>query len=300
MQVKKQAQCTGHNAAIFALAQGEHDREFYSAAGDAWVVKWNLDNLELGQLVAKVEAQVFSLCFLRNAQKIVAGNMNGGVHWIDLHDPNLTKNIAHHQKGVFDILAFNDFVFTLGGDGKITRWEVDGMRSLESYQLANQALRAIDLCEKRNELAVACSNGNIYFLDAKTLELRHTILGAHQQSVFSLRYSPDGQHLLSGGRDAHLCVWDLEKDFEKISTQPAHWYTINSIVFSPDGRYFATASRDKTLKIWDAKGLELLKVLEGGRDGGHFNSVNKLLWLPAGLLSCSDDRTVILWKTDEA
>ncbi|MBK8567230.1 MAG: hypothetical protein IPN76_28875 [Saprospiraceae bacterium] len=299
MQVIKLAQFTGHNAAIFALVQGEGDRQVISGAGDSWVVSWNLDEPEMGKLIAKVAAQIFSLCFLRNAQKIVAGNMNGGVHWIDLKDSRQTKNIAHHEKGVYDILTRNGDVFTIGGDGKITRWEVEGMRSIESYHLANQALRAIDVCEQRREMAVASSNGNIYFLDADTLELRQTITSAHKSSVFSLCYSPNGQHLLSGGRDAYLNVWDLEKDFEKISSQPAHLYTINSIVFSPDGRYFATGSRDKTVKIWDYQGLELLKVLEGGRDGGHFNSVNKLLWLRGGLLSCSDDRTLILWKMRE-
>ncbi len=298
MQVKKIAQFTGHNAAIFSLVEGGDARQFITGAGDAWVVRWNLDEPEMGKLLARVEAQVFSLCYLGAAQKILAGNMNGGVHWIDLSDSSLNKNIAHHQKGVYDILALNGFVFTLGGDGVISRWEVDGMRSLESYCLANQALRAIDYSEKRNELAIASSNGNIYYLDADTLELRHCSVGAHSSSVFSLRYSPDGCKLLSGGRDAHLNVWDLEDGFAKISSQPAHWYTINSIVFSPDGRYFATASRDKTVKIWDAANYDLLKVLEGGRDGGHFNSVNKLLWLSEGLLSCSDDRTVIWWKME--
>lgn len=296
MQVVKAAQLTGHNAAIFALIEGPSERHIFTAAGDAWVVQWNLDEPDLGKLVAKVEAQVFALCFLQQAQKIVAGNMNGGLHWIDLHDPEATRNIAHHRGGVYDIKSVGEQVFTVGGDGRLSRWSVQEMRSTESYHLANQSLRCIDFSESRNELAIGGSDGAIYLLDADSLELRHVIRQAHGSSVFSVQYSPDTRHLLSGGRDAHLNVWDLANDFKCISSQPAHWFTINSIVFSPDGRFFATGSRDKTLKIWDASNFELLKVLEGGRDGGHFNSVNKVLWLPSGLLSCSDDRTVIRWQ----
>ncbi|MBI1223711.1 MAG: WD40 repeat domain-containing protein [Bacteroidetes bacterium] len=298
MQVSKVAQLTGHNASIFALIEGQDERRIFTAAGDGWVVEWDLDTPDLGKLVAKVDRQVFSLCFLRNEQKIVAGNMDGGVHWIDLNVPDSTKNIGHHQRGVFEILEANGSVFTAGGDGKLSRWSISEMQSTESYHLANQALRCIFFCEKRQELAVGGSDGAIYMLDVASLELRHKITAAHASSVFSIQYSPDGNSLLSGGRDAHLKVWDLENNFEEISSQPAHLFTINSISFSPDRQYFATASRDKTVKIWNASNYELIKVLEGGRDGGHFNSVNRVLWSKHQnmLVSCSDDRTCILWK----
>jgi WD40 repeat protein len=296
MKVTKVAQLTGHNAAIFALTQGQDERHIVTGAGDGWVVEWDLQAPDLGKLLAKVERQIFSLCYLKKAQKIVVGNMDGGVHWVDLADPGATKNIAHHQRGVYDIRAVNGEVFTLGGEGKLSRWSIAEMRSSESYHLANQALRCIDFCEIRQELAIGGSDGAVYLLDALSLEIRHKIPAAHGNSVFSVRYAPDGNHLFTGGRDAHLNIWDLRQDFTQINSQPAHWYTINSIAFSPDGQYFATGSRDKTVKIWNASNFELEKVLEGGRDGGHFNSVNKVLWLPAGLLSCSDDRTVIFWN----
>lgn len=298
MKVTKLAQLTGHNAAIFALAQGVGEQHVLTAAGDGWVVDWDLATPEMGRLVAKVEVQVFSLCFLQNAQKVVAGNMNGGVHWIDLNDPSATKNLAHHQRGVFGIKAVGGQVFTVGGDGKISRWDIAEMRSTESYQLANQALRCLDYNEGSQEIAIGGSDGNIYFLDAGTLEIRRLLKAAHASSVFSLQYSPNGKWLFSGGRDAMLHVWDLADNDKKISAQPAHLFTINSICFSPDSRFFATGSRDKTVKIWDAQTLELLKVLEGGRDGGHFNSVNKVFWSKYQdlLISCGDDRTAILWK----
>ena len=107
--------------------------------------------------------------------------------------------------------------------------------------------------------------------------------------------------LLSGSRDAHLKMWDLEKNCEMIFDEPAHWFTINDIVFHPSGQLFATASRDKSIKIWDAQSLQLLKVLEGARDGGHFNSVNRLFWSAheGQLVSGSDDRSLIIWRVNQ-
>lgn len=296
--IKKRTQLTGHNASVFALCNGPDTRTFLSGAGDGWMVEWPLANPEIGRLLAKTDAQIFSMVFLPEQQKIVAGDMNGGVHWVDLRHPERTRDIAHHGKGVFSILHAGDFVFTIGGDGILTRWSASEGRSLESLHLSNQSLRSMDYSKARNELALGGSDNNIYLLDASTFEIRQTLLRAHDNSVFSVRYHPNGQQLLSGGRDAMLKVWDLEQLARPVSNQPAHLFTINDICFLADDTCFATASRDKTIKIWDAQTFELLKVLDTIRSGCHVNSVNALLYIVESqlLVSCSDDRSIILWE----
>ena len=55
MKIKttKIAQLTGHNAAVYALANGVQDQHFISGAGEGWIVEWDLEAPELGQLLAK-------------------------------------------------------------------------------------------------------------------------------------------------------------------------------------------------------------------------------------------------------
>ncbi len=297
MHIRKKFVCSGHRAALYALARDREDRHVITAGGDGWLVDWDLDDPETGRVIASVETQVFSLLTLPGRGWVVAGNMNGGVHWIDLEHPAQTRNIQHHQKGVYDIQTAGQWLYTAGGDGVLTRWDAGTGATVESFQLTNRALRAIAISGVRSEMAVGASDGAVYLLDLETLALKNTIPKAHLPSVFALAWSPDATHLLSGGRDAMLRVWNRQKEPALVSEQPAHWYTINHIVFSPDGKYFATASRDKTVKVWDAGSFQLLKVLDTIRDGGHINSVNRLLWLPGCLLSVSDDRTMIGWET---
>jgi WD40 repeat protein len=292
--------CTGHRSAIYALAIGCDTRHVLSAGGDGWIVEWNLDAPENGVVIASVETQLYSLCSLPERDLIVAGNMNGGVHWIDRKTPDRVRNVQHHQKGVFDLLSVGDWLFSVGGDGMLTRWSLDTGRTVESYQLSSQSLRALSYDLHRNELAVGASDKSIYLLDAGTLKLRRTISDAHGSSVFTVAYSPDGRYLLSGGRDAMLRIRDLDANDAIVFEEPAHWFTINHLAFSPDGLFFATASRDKTFKIWDARSFELLKVVDTIRHGNHINSVNRLLWLQDTLASCSDDRTLMLWSVEES
>lgn len=311
MQITRVHACTGHRAAVYALARGRDDRHFLTAAGDGWVVEWNLDDLETGKLIASTETQLFSLCALPDGHTILAGNMNGGLHWIVRDQPEQNRNILHHKKGIYDILALGKYVFTAGGDGLFTRWDMETARSLESIQLSSQALRAIAYSDKNHEIAVGASDHNIYFLDADTLELKSTIEQAHSNSVFTLAWSPDQSLLLSGGRDAWLRIWESPSLPSTVSRPPftvhrkpspqtpseaAHLFTLNHIAFSPDGLLFATASRDKTIKIWDAQTYTLLKVIDTMRHGGHINSVNRLLWVADCLVSASDDRSAVVWR----
>jgi WD40 repeat protein len=300
LHIRKIAQLTGHNAAVFALAPGRQADTFFSAAGDGWIAEWNLNEPENGRLAAKVESRIFSLLHLPEHQRIIAGNMDGGLHWIHLDDPDQTRNIAHHQRGVFDLKQVGDSIFSAGGEGVLTRWSASELRSVESIHLSNRSLRSIDYCPARNELAVGASDFSIYLLDADSLNIKKIIEQAHDNSIFTVRYSPDARFLLSGGRDAHLRVWDIEQEFAPLTALPAHWYTINSIAFHPEGKLFATASRDRTIKLWDASNFQLIKVLDTIRYGCHINSVNALLWLPHNntLISGSDDRSLILWETE--
>jgi WD40 repeat protein len=121
---------------------------------------------------------------------------------------------------------------------------------------------------------------------------------AHKNSVFALRYSPDGKYLLSGGRDAHLNIWDHKENYRLKESIIAHMYAIHSIDYREDGRFFATCSMDKTIKIWDAENFKLLKVIDKSRHGGHLTSVNKIFWsnYKNRLISCSDDRSISIWE----
>jgi WD40 repeat protein len=293
--LKQQSVLTGHNASIFALSPAEDDQFFFSSAGDGWIVRWDLDQPEMGKLVAKVDSQVFSLLFLPEWNRVVAGNMNGGLHWVELDQPDQTRNIAHHQKGVFRIRRVGPYVYTCGGDGILTRWDPEQVRSLESIQLSHLSLRAFAHSPERGEMAIGASDGNIYLLD-EDLNLKATITNAHANSVFCLAFSPGGEYLLSGGRDAHLKVWE-STGLSNVASQAAHWFTLNDLVFHPNGSVFASASRDKTIKIWDAQTFQLLKVLDTIRDKGHVNSVNALLWTKSEnrLISASDDRSIMVW-----
>lgn len=307
LPIRKVHQLTGHNAAIYALVPGLRPGTFLSAAGDGWIVEWSLNDARpgeelMGRLLAKVDTQVFSLAYLPETNTLVAGDMNGGVHWLNLSEDRPNRHVAHHRKGTYGLVVANDELISLGGDGIITRWDTLRQTSNESLQLSNQALRTAMYRSVASEWLVGSSDHHIYRLNAEAFTIKEKMSAAHQNSVFCLEEHPDDSStFFSGSRDAQLKVWKIEPSGQSTSLvkeQPAHWFTINHLITSPDGKYLLSASRDKTIRIWDTTTCKLLKTLDAARDGGHVNSVNRLLWIPDTpyFVSASDDRSIIVWQ----
>jgi len=281
----------GHRGAIYKIIQGENNGSVISAGGDGWMVSWTPDESIDGTLIAKDEDNIFSLLKLDNDQ-LLAGTLQGNLLQIN---PKTTqaRKIVHHKKGLYDIVLHHQDLWTLGGDGNLTKWNSSSLLPTDTYRVSNKALRKMALHPKWQIAAIASSNGSIYLFDLETDRVFHQIDQAHQGAVFCLQFSADGHALYSGGLDATLRSWSTDQ-WELQKEIPAHWFTINDIAIHPKGHLLATASRDKDIKIWALPDLELLKVIDYAKYQTHQHSVNTLLWSPDGnsLISGSDDRSI--------
>ncbi|MBB4080045.1 WD40 repeat protein [Lewinella aquimaris] len=287
-------QRSGHRAAIYDLKPDRHG--FYSAAADGFLVHWHREDVDFGRVVATVEGGKF-LSLTTTSEGLVAGSLDGGVHWLYPDVTEKNRHVAHHRHGTFCLLTVGEEVYSAGGDGVLTRWSVPQARSLESLPLSPNSLRRLAYDAAHDRLAVGSSDGKIYLVDRAGFCLIDSA-PAHPPSVFALAFSPDGKHLFAGGRDAGLSRWDVSDGTLKLQQKiTAHLMTVNAIAVHPTGEYLATASRDKTVKLWRTTDLQLLKVIEVVRDRGHVNSVNTLCWLDEQtLITAGDDRRILEWE----
>lgn len=117
--------------------------------------------------------------------------------------------------------------------------------------------------------------------------------------IYSLDFSSDSRHIVSGSGDRSVRVWDFASEqqvFEMSITDG-----VTTVAFSPDGRAIAAGSLDRSVRVWD---IETGSPRENTEDteGQHKDSVYSVAFTPDGrfLVSGSLDRTIKMWELGSA
>jgi WD repeat-containing protein 61 len=264
------ATLAGHQDAVYALAGRPGADQVYSGSADGMVVAWDAAHPEAdGQLLARVENSVYALLELPARGLLLLGNNFQGVQALDLQGKTLAYSTALPPVAIFEMVysESRQRLYCALGDGTLAVLRGPDFRLENLLRLSEKSLRCLALHEGRGELAVGSSDWKTYVLDLDSLAVKTTLTEA-TNSVFTLAYSPDGQHLLAAGRDAHLRRYRATDGYPLADSVVAHMYAINHLAFSGDGRYLASCSLDKSIKLWDPASLALLRVLDRARTAG--------------------------------
>ena len=300
MHITREARLTGHTGPVYALEEsGLHD-SFFSGGGDGIVAEWDFNALDEGQLITKVADPIYSLFHHREQNLLLIGQSGGGIHFLNLDSRTEERLIKLHNAPVFD-LKFSkkhNLLFSLAGNGMLGVTYLKDMTHLETMKICEGKLRSAALNADESILAIGCGQGTVLFYSLPGLNPLGE-LQAHKPgySVYAVVFSPDNRCLVTGARDAHLNIFDVNDNYSRINSIPAHNYSIYSIVFSPDKKHIATCSRDKTVKIWNADNFNVIERIDKEKYDAHINSVNKLLWhsFTKKLVSAGDDQSIMVW-----
>lgn len=301
MQVKINpvAQLEGLEGSVFTLEKAGLSSRFFSGSNDRMVVEWNLDTMQPERVVATLPTKAYALKFIEELNWLIVGNLIGGLHVIDLNEKKEVRLMQLHTKTIFDLQynAHTKRLFSMSADGSFAVWSIPEFELIHHQVLTHLKVRSLAFRPDMNEVAIGCGDGSIRIINTETFEELVKLEGHEKDhSVNALAYSPSGKHLLSGSRDARLNYWNLQDGYDLFMRIPAHNYAIYSIVFHPSKPLFATGSMDKAVRIWE-DGQMQPKTTVDITNGGHTNSVNKLLWSDHKdyLISTGDDRSIRVW-----
>jgi len=297
MQVKKIHSLTGHRDCVYTIEPSDQLEQFFSAGGDGMIVKWNLSTLEEGELIARLPNSVYAIHYLQQQDQLVVGHNYEGIHLLNWKEKKEIASLKLSSASIFDIKSFRDDLFVASGDGNVCVIDLKNWSVKRRLIYSDKSARVVAINPVTGDLAVGYSDNFIRIFSLEDYSLKFEF-EAHQNSVFSLHYTPDYKILISGSRDARLKAWDVANHYLQAAEVAAHLFAINHMAFSPSGLLFATGSMDKSIKVWDTTALKLLKVIDRARHAGHGTSVNKLLWTSFNdqLVSASDDRTLSVWS----
>ena len=293
MQVELKQTYSGHKQSIYALET--YGKNFYTGGGEGYVVAWDMQKGDMGEVIAQTNSPIYCICIQPEMELMYIGTAHGNMHVIDLKENKEINFIVLENKGIFSIKIVNTNLYITGGDGILYILSLSDYHIIQKIQISSKSLRGIDIFE--NKLAMGTGEGLVRILDMETGKIIQEYK-EQENTVFAIKFSPDGKYIYCGGRDALLVSYDLLAE-QIITKIPAHTLHIHSIESSPDGHLLATSSMDKRIKIWDRETLNLLKVIDAPKYGRHVSSVNKIKWVnQQQILSVSDDKTAALWQIE--
>jgi len=145
----------------------------------------------------------------------------------------------------------------------------------------------------RKQALLSTSSDNLLkFWDTETGHETGTLKG-HQDWVYLIVFSPDGNKALSASEDGTMKVWDIEKKAEAQNFQVEH---IWAAAFSPDGRQILTGGDDGTITRWDATTGAELDTFQG-----HTSRVYAVAFSSDGSQAVSGDGkgTIKVWDIEQ-
>jgi WD40 repeat protein len=132
--------------------------------------------------------------------------------------------------------------------GEVTLWEAATGEPVRRFEHPG-AVRSVAFSLDRKRLLLAWASDN----EVKVWNLKEQhpalTLRGHKGVVYSVAFSPHGEHLASASDDGTAKVWQAATGQEQLCIK-GYTDSVLSVAYSPDGRCLATAGRDQTVKVW--------------------------------------------------
>ena len=166
-------------------------------------------------------------------------------------------------------------------------YDSQSLERVRTPPTARIAVNTIDYSSADQILAVGnfLNSNNILILDPNELTVIRTLPG-HNGGTYSVRFSPDGQFLASGGGDGTVKIWrvsdsSLVRTFSFNSSND-----VFSIAFSPDGQFIAASDTDHvsseraSVRIWRVSDGALIRNFDNSYPDNIIES--RIAWTPDG------------------
>lgn len=298
------ANVTAANASLAAGETVEAKRHLASCLPELRGWEWRYLSLGADASIAVLAPEATGIRDLAvdpTGNRLVASTSDGALRLWDLAARREVKLLAEgggiDLRGGAPAVAFVDGgrrVVAVGRqqDARIRVWNAADGGLSSRLTLGVQALYAVAVSPQGDLAALGAADHSIHLVDLRSGEDRGRLTG-HDDTLRALAFADDGAHLVSGGEDKTIRVWEVATRSLVVPPIPAA-AAVHSLAVAPHGSQFAAGLEDGSVLRFmglQAKPIEPLT--------GHRGAVYALAFDDdaARLASASFDKTIRVWDT---
>ncbi len=181
----------------------------------------------------------------------------------------------------------------------INLWDVSTGKLLNTLAESNNAFSFSNKCFSPDGKSIATwklGSLDVSLWDVGTGQLANTFT-AHEDSVNTVQFSPDGKIIATGGQDYTVRLWNSKTGQLLNTLDHQDINSLTTLQFSPDGKIIATGGiSSREVYLWEVTTGNKLNSLIGDAGG----SVCSICFSPSGIIIATGgaDGTIRLWSTN--
>ncbi|CAN2387804.1 Dip2/Utp12 Family [Pristimantis euphronides] len=245
----------GHKEAIVSCFFEENSLDLYSISADATICTWECDT-ELNQLLHSQPKKKLQTEEQEEKGEEIRGSANPsteekrnrvrykrrGKHFFNKEgDFTSLTAAAFHKKLKILVTGFSSGAFHIH--------ELPEISLIHSLSISDQSISSITINSTGDWISFGSSGLGqllVWEWQSESYILKQQ---GHFNNMVALCYSPDGQHIVTGGDDGKVKVWDTSSGFCFV-TFTDHTSSISAVIFTSNGQVVLSASLDGTVRAY--------------------------------------------------
>jgi len=280
---------------VASAAFSPDGRRLVAGSREGSIRVWNLQSPAEPAVLAITGPEVEAVAFSPDSRRVAATGYDRAVRiWLD---DKLIASLAG-----FNFPTANSVAFSPDGKRLAAGWECCELAVWDATSYGGQFLplapgkaTAMAVSSGSALMAAGFEDGRVALYGLDGTMVRGWPAGAGR--IGSMAFSPDGKHLLTGGRSGAAQVWNVPSGAPGVELR-GHSAAITAVAYSPDGRRVASGSTDRTARLWDAdSGRSITITLRAPVNSVSFSPDGRGLLTAAGDTSASamDETPLRLW-----
>lgn len=249
------------------------------------------------------EQSVRSVDFSPSGELWVSGSDRASIDaWFAETGIGMGNFVGHQAAAPWVAFVSDDSFVSASADGHLICWNVDPewqlertIGSISDPNVLIDRVTALDFDPSGTRLAVGggvpSRSGELAVFDLASGSRIVHVPEAHSDTIYGVRFSPEGQRIATVGADRVLRVF-ASTDGSLIRKFEGHTHHVLSVDWKGDGLVIATGGADTTIKVWDSETGDQQRTIENN----YRKPVTGVRYLGESdnLLACSGDKQVRL------